>query len=142
MKLVNSRRQSCSGQALIEFSLVLPLLLLLIVNVVNFGGLLYAWVTVSNAARTGAQYWQMGYSYAHGSVQPTAAQVSAIVTKDLISLPNRSSAVINVCSNNNSVITCSVAGGSPPSDPEPTYYVTGSVDVTYTYVPFISFWDF
>src|SRR5689334_16870203 len=50
------RRHTSRGQALIELALILPLLLLLIVNVVNFGGLLYAWITVSNAARAGAQY--------------------------------------------------------------------------------------
>ena len=32
-----------------------PLLFLLIVNVVNFGGMMYAWIAVSNAARTGAE---------------------------------------------------------------------------------------
>jgi len=42
------------GQALIEFILVLPILFLLILNLVNFGGFFYAWITVANAARAGA----------------------------------------------------------------------------------------
>jgi hypothetical protein len=54
----NSRAERPSrseqGQALIEYALLLPLLFLLIVNTVNFGGFLFAWITVSNAARASA----------------------------------------------------------------------------------------
>src|SRR4051794_26574796 len=56
MRRTITRRQRCAGQSLVECALVIPLLLLLIVNVVNFGAFLYAWITVANAARTGAQY--------------------------------------------------------------------------------------
>jgi Flp pilus assembly protein TadG len=131
-----------AGQSLVEFALVLPLLLLLIANVLNFGGMLYAWVTVANAARSGAQYMMMGGATAHAPTAPTAAQVSAVVTQDLLSLPNRGSAVVKVCTNNNGTVSCTPAGGSPPADPEATYYVLGSVDVTYTYQPFVSLWSF
>ena len=41
------------GQALIEYLLVLPMVFLLLVNVVNFGGFFYAFITVANAARAG-----------------------------------------------------------------------------------------
>ena len=81
MKLVNSRRQSCSGQALIEFSLVLPLLLLLIVNVVNFGGLLYAWVTVSNAARTGAQSTDVQPLFVRAETDPARPRAASITQR-------------------------------------------------------------
>lgn len=43
------------GQALVEFALVLPLLLLLIFGVVDAGRLIFAYNTVSNAARNGAR---------------------------------------------------------------------------------------
>ena len=39
---MRKRISSCSGQSLLEFAILLPLLFLLVVNVVNFGGLLYA----------------------------------------------------------------------------------------------------
>ncbi|MGH9648694.1 MAG: PilZ domain-containing protein, partial [Bryobacteraceae bacterium] len=39
------------GQALIEFALVLPMAFLLIVNAVNFGAFLFAWISVANGAR-------------------------------------------------------------------------------------------
>ena len=55
-------KRSDRGQSLIECALVLPLLMLLIVNVVNFGAIFYAWISVANAARTGAQYFTTGES--------------------------------------------------------------------------------
>src|SRR5262245_45938602 len=125
-RLKAGRRQSGSGQALIEFALVLPLLLLLIINVVNFGGLLYAWVTVANATRAGAQKLLMGTAYAHSPTPPTLSEVATLVTEDLISLPNRGSALVKVCKNNNGTITCSGSGGfTPPADPEISF-VLGS----------------
>jgi len=51
-----SRRK---GQALVEFALLVPLVFLLAVNAVNFGGYLFAWITVANAARSGADYMSM-----------------------------------------------------------------------------------
>jgi Flp pilus assembly protein TadG len=142
MKAQPAVQRSAAGQSLVEFALVLPLLFLLIVNVLNFGGMLYAWVTVANAARSGAQYMMMGGSTAHSPIAPTAAQISAVVTQDLLSLPNRASAVVRVCKNNNGTVTCTPAGGTPPTDPEPTFYILGTVEVTYTYVPFVSLWSF
>ena len=137
------RRRVGSGQALIEFALVLPLLLLLIVLVVNVGSMMYAWVTISNAARAGAQYAMMGGVSVHGGAPPTAAAVTALVTQDLQSLPNRASAVVNLCQNNNATVSCSGALLAPPPDPENTaIYCLKSVDVTYTYQPFIRTWTF
>jgi len=52
--------QASKGQALIEYILLLPLLFLLIVNLVNFGGFFFAWITVANAARAGADYAILG----------------------------------------------------------------------------------
>jgi len=43
------------GQALAEFGLVLPLLVLLFMMIFDFGRLIYAYNTVSNAARAGAR---------------------------------------------------------------------------------------
>jgi hypothetical protein len=127
---------------MIEFALVLPLLFLLIINVVNFGGLLYAWVTVSNAARTGSQYMIMSGTWIFGLTPPTAAQVVDAVKSDLASLPNRTSAQVKVCVNISGTTSCSPAGGTTPTDPESSFYNSTSVDVTYTYRPFVSFWSF
>lgn len=132
------------GQSLVEFALVLPLLFLLILNAVNFAGYLYAWITVANAARAGADYAIMSPSLAVGAVQPiTPAEITGVVTTDVTSLPNKSSLVVNVCQNNNGVIS-TLAGtcSSIASDPEPTEFVLTSVGVTYTYQPYIAAFSF
>jgi Flp pilus assembly protein TadG len=43
------------GQSLVEFALVLPLLLLLLMGVFDFGRAIYAYNAVSNAAKEGAR---------------------------------------------------------------------------------------
>ncbi len=139
------RRSSAHGQALLEFALVLPLLFLLIVNVVNFGGMFYAFITVANAARTGAQYYSIGGAMVGSPGQPDASQVSALVAQDLASLPNAAGAQVKVCTllAGASAPTCVGTGaGSPPADNESSPYTTLSVDVRYTYTPFIPLWEF
>ncbi len=143
MKIVQPNTRSERGQSLVEFALLLPLIFLLIVNAVNFGGFLYAWITVANAARAGAEYSLIGGAMATAPTSPTAAQVAALVTNDMLSLPNRGSLQVRVCKNNNATVTCTGTGsGTTPADPEPTLYVLTAVDVTYTYQPFIPLWAF
>ncbi len=126
------------GQGLIEFALIIPLVLLLAVNAVNFGGFLFAWITVANAARDGAQYMAMS-SASPGQPSPaTQAQITALVTADVTSLMNRSSIQVAVCSN---PATAQAPTVCALSDPE-TGYTLGAVDVTYTYQPFIPLFSF
>jgi Flp pilus assembly protein TadG len=140
----NFRAQA--GQALIEYILLLPMVFLLIVNIINFGGFFFAWITVANAARAGADYAILGGSSAGFPATPSWSQIQNVVTKDTTSLPNGSTITINVCQNNqgtispwkNSGSTC----GSIPSDPEATSYVLTSVTVSYTYKPFIAAFQF
>ena len=56
MRQTIQNERSRRGASLVEFALILPLIFVLIVNAVNYGTFLYAWITVANAARTGAQY--------------------------------------------------------------------------------------
>jgi Flp pilus assembly protein TadG len=58
------RRRDHRGQALVEFALVLPILLLLIFGLVDLGRAIYAQNALSEAAREGARY---------GSVQARSA---------------------------------------------------------------------
>jgi hypothetical protein len=44
------------GQALVEFALVLPILALLLVVAIDFGRVFFGWVSLTNAARIGANY--------------------------------------------------------------------------------------
>ena len=142
--------RSHSGQALLEFALVIPLAFLLIVNVVNFGALAYACITVSNAARTGASYMSLGPASAGGPQLASQSTVIGVVRADMGSLPNAPVATITVCSNANGV-SQSPYGCTPPNDPstgatyddpEHNTSVVGTVQVVYTYCPLINGWTF
>jgi hypothetical protein len=50
----NSRRNQ--GQTLAEFSLTLPILLLLLFGIIEFGRLFQSWVTIQNAVRAASRY--------------------------------------------------------------------------------------
>ncbi len=139
----NTTRLPDRGQALTEFILVLPLVLLLVVNTVNFGAFFFAWITVANASRAGAQYWALGDAGTGAPASPTAGQVTALITTDISSLLNRASLSVRTCTNNNGTVSCTGTGSyTPPSDPESPNYVLASVDVTYTYQPPIPLWNF
>jgi Flp pilus assembly protein TadG len=131
------------GQALIEFTLMVPLLFVLVVNAVNFGSFLFAWITIANAARAGAQYGALGSAAITTPTPATAAQVTTLVTNDIASLLGRSTLVVRVCSNNNTVVTCTGTGSlAPPADPEPVSYILTTVDVTLTWQPPIPLFSF
>jgi len=134
---------------LVEFALILPLLFLLVINVVNFGGLLFAWIAVSNAARAGADYMVMGGASVGGPVLTTGSNVLDLVKKDLHNLPNNASdGAVSICACTKTyaskfgspAVTCtSVATCAVPADTESsTLYGDGRVDVYYTYTPFFS----
>jgi Flp pilus assembly protein TadG len=138
MNFYNLRRlKENKGQALIEFILVLPMLFLLILNLVNFGGFFYAWITVADAARAGADYAILGGAWVGGSALPVSSQITPVVRAALSSLPNAGSATITVCQKATSS-TCTTNDNDPESA---NYYVT-EVDVSYTYTPFIPAFSF
>jgi Flp pilus assembly protein TadG len=113
MRVKNHRR----GQSLVEFALMLPLLMILTVNVVNFAGFFYAFVVVGNASRSAGDYTIMGGSAypggantgltppsdelttATGGAHGTAGGllVANMIAQDMLSLPNRNSITIRVC---------------------------------------------
>jgi Flp pilus assembly protein TadG len=146
MKNLNAfsrRLRENRGQALIEYILILPMVFLLILNLVNFGGLFYAFITVSNASRAGVNYAVLGGASVGALGPASPASVNALIVQDILSLPNAASLSVNICQNNNGTTktlqgTCTAV----PADPESASYVLTSVDVTYTYVPFISAWSF
>jgi Flp pilus assembly protein TadG len=126
------------GQALVEFALMIPLVFLLAVNAVNFGGFLFAWITLANAARAGAQYMSMSSASPGAPTRATLAQITTLVTNDVSSLLNRSSLVVAICTNN----TTAANGCTTLFDPEAPAYTLATVDVTYTYKPFIPLFSF
>jgi len=126
------------GQALVEFSLLVPLVFLLAVNAVNFGGYLFAWITVANAARAGADYMGMSSASPGAPTPATLAQITTLVTNDVTSLKNRSSLAVAICTN----ATTAANGCTTLVDPEAPAYTLATVDVTYTYKPYIPLFSF
>ena len=59
-----SARAGSSGQSLAETAVVLPLLLLLVFGIIEFGRVLNAYIIVTNGAREGARYGAVGYTQA------------------------------------------------------------------------------
>lgn len=49
-------RKSYAGSATVEFALLLPMMLLLVLGAVDFARLFYSAITVASAARAGVQY--------------------------------------------------------------------------------------
>lgn len=52
--------QKRKGQTLAEFAITLPILLILVFGVIEFGRIFQAWVTLQNSARTAARYASTG----------------------------------------------------------------------------------
>lgn len=111
MKILKNQK----GQSLVEFSIILPLLLLVVMGIVEFGMMLNSYLTINNAAREGARYGIIGNSN---------AEIQSIITS---TSPSLNSAYLT--------ITITPADGSRISGN------TLTVKLTYNYkltVPIIS----
>lgn len=65
------------GQSLVEFALVLPMLLVLIVSAIEIGRLFFTKIVVTNAAREAAYYYAVNPSgHDPGTLQTRAAQAA------------------------------------------------------------------
>lgn len=67
------RRARDRGAAAVEFALVLPLLLLLVFGIIDFGRALNAQLTLTQAAREGVRLAALGYPDANVQAQAQAA---------------------------------------------------------------------
>jgi len=96
------------GQGMVEFVLVLPIFLLLLFAIIDFGMGFHAWLTVTNSAREGARL---------GAVRGTQAQIVTRVQDTSDSLDQ-----------SNMTITVTNAQGTPGSS------VIVDVDYDYTLI--------
>ena len=71
-RLIRKLARSDAGQTLVEFSLVLPFMLLMLFALVDFGRGFYSWLVVTNAVREGARV---------GAVQGTTDQIKQKVVE-------------------------------------------------------------
>ncbi len=56
-------RKARKGGAAVELAILFPVILLLLIGIVDYGRVFYTWVTVSNAARAGAEYGGQNQGY-------------------------------------------------------------------------------
>jgi len=54
------KRKNEKGQSLVEFALVVPLVLMILMAVIEFGFMFNAYITISNASREGARLGALG----------------------------------------------------------------------------------
>lgn len=149
----SSGGRASSGEAMVEFALIVPLVFLLIVNALNFGGFIYCWLTVADAVRSAADYAALGSNTAGSPITPSVAALTALVQDATAGLPNYSSSnpTVTACIYNNGTTNtflttsaCPTGVTAPPQDPEPiasgtsTTYSSVAVDVTYTFAPFFA----
>jgi Flp pilus assembly protein TadG len=77
-----SRRKAQESQALIEFALVSPVLLLLVFGIIDLGRAVFYYDTLNHAAREGARA-----AVSASSTLPTNADVLNAVTRQLVGAP-------------------------------------------------------
>jgi len=138
------------GQSLVETALMIPLLLVLILNAVNFGYFLLVTLNLTSAARSGIEYAIQGSSAVANRSLPqatgtAAATVSSLISQELSSF-NSGTLAVQVCSLNlgsgsgtSPTTTCTTSGpggqfATPHSDPESASgFALNRIDVSYTF---------
>jgi Flp pilus assembly protein TadG len=70
------RRSNESGQAFVELALVLPVLLLLLLGVIQFGNIFRDYIALTDATRVGARQASVSRS-----IQPDANRIPLVISK-------------------------------------------------------------
>jgi Flp pilus assembly protein TadG len=144
-KLLN---RDVRGQALIETALILPLLLVLVFNTVNFGYFLVVAINLAAAPRTGALYSILGSQTTSTPALPAPGVVNSLTVGDLTgAIYNGVNTKVQVCTPTAGFDTstgrpnCVQFNMSPTyavaADPEGSSFVLNQVDVTYSFSPLI-----
>ncbi|HZQ19565.1 MAG TPA: TadE/TadG family type IV pilus assembly protein [Terriglobales bacterium] len=149
----HSRAKRSRGQSLVETALLIPLLLILILNAVNFGYFLLVTLNLTSATRNGIEYAIEGSSTpanaALPAAGPAATTVSYLIYQELSKLSGSSDVQVQVCSlrfgndgaGHSNCQSCTNSGcsssgttTSPDPDPEPSAgFVLNSINVSYTF---------
>lgn len=115
------------GQAFIELALVLPVFMLILVGIAEFGRLAYASIEVNNAARAGVAYAAQTHTTASDTtnIQLAATQDAPNVTS-LTATPSFSCTCESTTGSMSAPVACtgiSTAAGSCPSPSRIVLYV-------------------
>ncbi len=80
-QLVKLLRRSGRGQSLVEIALVLPILLIVLFGVLEFGRIFHSYLVVTHAAREGARYGIISKDV--GAIKQKVQDASPGITLDL-----------------------------------------------------------
>jgi Flp pilus assembly protein TadG len=86
VRIRKALRRSEKGQALVELALIVPVLLLLVLGVFEFGRLLNAYMTVQHAAREGARLGILGATDAEIESRVLSTAVSLDTTRMMVGI--------------------------------------------------------
>lgn len=82
-----SRKEKLTGQGLIEFVIVLPILLLFIMVIFDLGRVAYLYSTIHNAAREGARYASIHHQTATSNeIEAAARQLTTGLDPNLLNI--------------------------------------------------------
>jgi Flp pilus assembly protein TadG len=115
-----TRHRHTHGQGLVEFALMLPILLLLLVGVFDLGRAFHALITLNNAGREAARYGTLHPSDLNGmrdAAQQEATNSGITIVRTNITFSCPDTATMPPCLRDNPMI----------------------VQITYQYVPILSF---
>ena len=128
------QRDADGGQAIVEFALILPVLLLLILGLINVALAIEQENTLANAAREGARYAIVHGSTATSPIGPcsscTNATVTSIVANAAVSVPSVSVTIDYPDNSNDRGNRVSVDATAPFVPIPAQYLLNGALTVT------------
>ncbi len=87
-------RHASAWAAAVELAIVLPLLMLLVLAAVDVGRVVFAYLSVSNAARSGAAYGAM-HGFTPYTYSSWAAQIDLVIQQEMQGVPGFVQANLN-----------------------------------------------
>jgi Flp pilus assembly protein TadG len=123
LPLVRKRREE--GQALVEFALVIPVLLIILFAIVQFGIMLNTYITVTDAARSGARQLALE----QGNDDPCDPSVQVATNAGNSAKIGSTNVTIGFTSTTDVVSTSDFCAGTTPNGS------TTATATTYTYSP-------
>ena len=102
------------GQSMIEFALILPLMVLVVVGIFELGRAFFAYIAISNAAREGARI------YTFSPDTTTIAQINTTVSTEIgnqtLVDPNNIASIVIKCGNTYGVVDTKLKLDACPSE--------------------------
>jgi Flp pilus assembly protein TadG len=133
------RPRRTRGQALVEFAIVLPVFLMLIVGMIDIGFGLFVKMSVINAAREGARAAVSAPDYSKVPALVTSAVQSAASGTSLDMSALQPPITVCVAAVSVPPRTCAWTKGTPPVTTDAAKGDSVSVRVNYRYTPLIPF---